>query len=437
MTPQRHRVTEYVFLKALAAKQHWRLEVIAPCLRVSVACLALQVALVAQDWPQILGPTRNGIYTGPEIVPSFPRTGPPQLWSRNVGAGFAGPAVAGDRLILFHRVNNRETVEAMDALTGKTSWSFDYPTSYRDDFGFDEGPRAVPVIAAGRVFTHGADGMLHGLDFASGKMLWSVDTRKVFDAPKGYFGVASSPVVDASRVLVNVGGKSGGIVAFDAASGKTLWTATADEPSYSAPIVADINGQHTGVFFTRTGLVALDPATGKVLYQHRWRARQAASVNAATPIVSGNQIFLSASYTTGAVLLQVTNNSVKPIWSGDESMSNHYSTSVLKDGYLYGFDGRQEFGQTLRCVELATGKVMWNVDQFGAGTLIVAGDTLVITRESGELALAPASPKAFRFAARAQLLKGVVRAYPALANGRYYVRNDRQLLAFDLRQVVR
>ena len=91
------------------------------------------------------------------------------------------------------------------------------------------------------------------------------------------------------------------------------------------------------------------------------------------------------------MLLQVANNAVKPIWSGDESMSNHYSTSVLKDGYLYGFDGRQEFGQTLRCVELATGKVMWNVDGFGAGTLLIAGDTLVIMRESGELALAPAS----------------------------------------------
>jgi outer membrane protein assembly factor BamB len=410
----------------------------------SIAALgaALSASLVAQDpsavasakgdWPQILGPNRNGIYTGPEIVPSFPRTGPPPLWKRDVGAGFAGPSVVGDRLILFHRVNNRETVEAMDANSGKTIWTFDYPTSYRDDFGFDEGPRAPAVIAGGRVFTHGADGLLHGIDLSSGKMLWSVDTRKVFDAPKGYFGVASSPVVDDARVLVNVGGTKGGVVAFDAASGKTLWTATSDEPSYSAPIVADIGGQHTGVFFTRTGLVAVDPATGKVLYQYRWRARQAASVNAATPIVTGDRIFLSASYGTGAVLLQVANNSVKPIWSGDESMSNHYSTSVLKDGYLYGFDGRQEFGQTLRCVELATGKVMWNVDGFGAGTLLIAGDALVIMRESGELALAPASPKAFRFNARAQLLKGVVRAYPALANGRYYVRNEHQLSAFDL-----
>ena len=402
--------------------------------RAFVFAFSFQAILLAQDWPQILGPNRNGIYTGPEIVPSFPRSGPPALWKRDVGAGFAGPAVVGDRLILFHRVKNRETVEAMDANTGKTIWTFDYPTSYRDDFGFDEGPRAVPVIAGERVFTHGADGLLHGIELASGKMLWSVDTRKVFEAPKGYFGVASSPVVDGNRVLVNVGGTKGGIVAFDAASGKTLWTATSDEPSYSAPIVADINGQHTGVFFTRTGLVAIDPASGRVLYQYRWRARQAASVNAATPIVSGDRIFLSASYGTGAVLLQVTGNAVKPIWSGDESMSNHYSTSVLKDGYLYGFDGRQEFGQTLRCVELATGKVMWNVDGFGAGTLLIAGDTLVITRESGELALAPPSPKAFRFNARAQLIKGVVRAYPALANGRYYVRNESQLSAFDLRK---
>jgi hypothetical protein len=159
----------------------------------------------------------------------------------------------------------------------------------------------------------------------------------------------------------------------------------------------------------------------------------AASVNAATPIVVGDRIFLSASYGTGAVVLRVAGNQVTPLWSGDESLSNHYSTSVYKDGYLYGFHGRQEFGQTLRCVELTTGTVMWEVDAFGAGTLLIAGDTLVIMRESGALAFAPASPKGFRFTARAQLLPGVVRAYPALAAGRFFVRNDRQLRAFDLR----
>jgi outer membrane protein assembly factor BamB len=400
---------------------------------VAIVLAGASAALLAQDWPQILGPARNGIYAGPPIVPSFPRTGPPLVWKRDVGAGFSGPAVAGTRLFLFHRVNAKETLEALDTLTGKTIWSFDYPTAYRDDFGFDEGPRAIPVVSGGRVFTHGADGMLHGIDAATGKKLWGIDSRRDFDSPKGYFGVASSPVVDGERVIVNVGGKKGGIVAFDAATGKTLWTATADEASYSAPIVADIGGQHTAVFFTRTGLVAIDPANGTVRYQYRWRARMAASVNAATPIVFKDQIFLSASYGTGAVLLQVAGNTVKPIWSGDESMSNHYSTSVLKDGYLYGFDGRQEFGQTLRCVEFATGKVTWNVDGFGAGSLLIADNTLVIMRESGELALASASPKGFKFNARAQLLPGVVRAYPALAAGRLYVRNERQLAAFDLR----
>jgi hypothetical protein len=160
----------------------------------------------------------------------------------------------------------------------------------------------------------------------------------------------------------------------------------------------------------------------------------AAAGNAATPLVIGNRIFLSASYGTGAVLLQVDGSTVKPVWSGDESLSNHYSTSVHLDGYLYGFEGRQEFGQSLRAIELATGKVMWNVDGFGAGSLLAAGGTLVIVREDGNLVLAPASPKSFTPSARASLLPRIVRAYPALADGRLYVRNERTLAAFDLRR---
>lgn len=402
------------------------------CVTSIAVFIAASVVVLAQDWPQILGPTRNGIYAGPAIVRTLPASGPPLLWKRDVGAGFAGPAVVAGRLILFHRRDTREIVEAMDALTGKTIWTAEYPTAYRDDFGFDEGPRAIPVIAGGRIFTHGADGMLQALDLASGRRLWSRDTRREYQAPKGYFGVASSPLVDGDRVLVNVGGRAAGIVAFDAATGKELWAVTSDEASYSSPVIADIGGQHTAVFFTRTGLAAIDPAAGTIRYQFRWRARVAASVNAATPLVVKDQIFLSASYGTGAVLLQVAGNAVKPVWSGDESLSNHYSTSVYRDGYLYGFEGRQEFGQSLRCIELATGKVMWSVDGFGAGTLLIAGDELVITRESGELVLAPASPKAFQPSARAQLIPGVVRAYAALADGKLFVRNERTLAAFNL-----
>ncbi len=400
---------------------------------VATLTLAASAVAIAQDWPQVLGPARNGIYAGPPLAATFPPSGPPRLWQRDAGAGFAGPSVAAGRLVLFHRVGNNEVVEAMDALTGKTIWTFGYPTAYRDDFGFDEGPRAPPVIADGRVFTHGADGWLHGLDLATGKPLWAVDTRRVFSAPKGYFGVATSPVVDGNRVMVNVGGPKAGIVAFDAASGSTLWTATTDEASYSSPVVADIRGQRTAVFFTRAGLVLLDPATGAVRHRRPWRARMAASVNAATPLVVGDRIFLSASYGTGAVLLQVAGTGLKTIWSGDEVLSNHYSTSVHRDGYLYGFAGRQELGQSLRCVELGSGKVMWTIERFGAGSLLAAGDRLVILRESGELVVGAASPTGFTPSARARLLPGVVRAYPALAGGRLYVRNERTLAAFDLR----
>lgn len=395
--------------------------------------MAGSTVALAQDWPQILGPARNGVYSGLPIVSTLPPRGPSRLWQRDIGAGLAGPSVSAGRLILFHRVGGNEVVEALDALTGRTVWTFAYPTAYRDDFGFDEGPRAPPVIADGRVFTHGADGWLHGVDFSTGRRLWAVDTRRVFAAPKGYFGVATSPVVDGNRVLVNVGGPKAGIVAFDAASGATLWTATGDEASYSSPVVADLGGQRTAVFFTRAGLVALDPATGALRHQFRWRARMAASVNAATPLVIGDRIFLSASYGTGAVLLQLAGDALKSLWSGDDVLSNHYSTSVHRDGYLYGFEGRQEFGQSLRCIELASGKVMWTVERFGAGSVILAGERLVIVRESGELVLAPASPTGFAPSGRASLLPGVVRAYPALAAGRLYVRNERTLAAFDLR----
>jgi outer membrane protein assembly factor BamB len=400
---------------------------------VVLLAMAGSTAALAQDWPQILGPARNGVYSGPPIASTLAPGGPSRLWQRDIGAGFAGPSVSAGRLVLFHRVGGNEVVEAMDAVTGRTIWTFAYPTAYRDDFGFDEGPRAPPVIADGRVFTHGADGWLHGVEFSTGRRLWAVDTRRVFAAPKGYFGVATSPLVDGNRVMVNVGGPKAGIVAFDAVTGATLWTATGDEASYSSPVAADIGGQPMAVFFTRAGLVALDPASGAVRHQFPWRARMAASVNAATPLVIGDRIFLSASYGTGAALLQVAGGALKTLWSGDDVLSNHYSTSVHHDGYLYGFEGRQEFGQSLRCIELASGKVMWTVDRFGAGSLIVAGDRLVIVRESGELVLAPATPNGFAPSARGPLLPAVVRAYPALAAGRVYVRNERTLAAFDLR----
>jgi outer membrane protein assembly factor BamB len=388
-----------------------------------------------EDWPQFLGPTRNGVYSGPELASSWPQTGPALVWKKEVGQGFSGPVVAQGRLILFHRVADKETVDCLDAKTGRPVWSYDYPTSYRDDFGFDEGPRATPAISDGYVYTFGAQGMLHCLDFATGKKVWSVDTHQKFRVRKGYFGAACSPLVEGDRVLLNVGGtEASGLAAFDKATGNTLWTATNDEASYSSPIAATIGGVRYALFFTRNGLVAVDPATGKVRFQFRWRAKMQASVNAATPLSVDDLVFLSASYQTGAVLLQIKGTELKELWASDDVLSNHYSTCVYRDGYLYGFHGRQEHGPSLRCVELRTGKVQWSVDQFRAGTVTLAGNRLLVLREDGELILASASAKEFRPVASAQILPATVRAYPAIAGGYLFARNERALVCVNLRR---
>ena len=400
----------------------------------TIACAVVAGTTAATDWPQFLGPTRNGIYAGPPLVEAWGPAGPKVVWRKSIGQGFAGPAVVGNRLILFHRVGNEEVVEALDARTGTSIWRYAYPTTYRDDFGFDEGPRAVPVVADGIIYTFGAQGQLHAIDLAMGMRIWSEDTMKRFGVPKAFFGAGGSPLVEGGRVIANVGGDKAGLVAFDAKTGKVIWTATDDDASYSSGVGVTIGGRRSVVFLTRDSLIGVDPATGAVQFQRRWRARQAASVNAATPVVVGDLIFVSAEYGPGAGVLRVDMSRLVDLWTSDEVLSNHYATSVEYKGYLYGFHGRQEFGPSFRAVELRTGAVKWSQEQFRGGSVLLVGDRLLIMREGGELILAPASPQSFAPTARAQVLRGVVRPYPAIADGLLYLRNENTLVCLDLRR---
>jgi len=195
-------------------------------LGIGLTALALGVRVDAEDWPQFLGPSRDGVYRGPALAETWAPEGPTVVWRKSIGQGFSGPVVAQGRVILFHRVGNEEVVEAIDPLTGTTQWRYAYGSSYRDDFGFDEGPRAVPVVTGGVVYTFGAQGQLHAIDLEEGTRIWSVDTMQRFSVPKGFFGAAGSPLVEDGRVLANVGGSNAGIVAFDAKTGDVLWTAT-------------------------------------------------------------------------------------------------------------------------------------------------------------------------------------------------------------------
>lgn len=403
--------------------------------RVWLASLVmLSTSLPAADWPRFLGPQRDGTCTEEGLAAKWPAGGPKALWKRDVGEGFSTPVVVGGRLVLFHREGDDDVVECLEAGSAKERWEFRYPARYRDDYGMGNGPRATPTVSNARVYTFGAQGMLHCLDLADGTKRWAVDTHEEFDVHKGFFGAAGSPLVDEDRVLLNVGGRDGaGIVALDAKTGKLLWKATDHEAGYASPVLATLGGRRHALFFTRRGLVGLDPETGKVHFDFYWRARINASVNAATPLVLGERVFISSSYRVGAALLEIEGSEVRPVWKSDESLTNHYATSVHRDGFLYGFHGRQEYGPELRCIEVATGKVRWKTDRGPAGSLLLLGDRLLIIFEDGEMVLARATPEEYAPISTARPLSPTTRAYAAVSDGRLFARDETQLVCLDLR----
>ena len=239
--------------------------------------------------------------------------------------------------------------------------------------------------------------------------------------------MACSPLVEGDVVILNIGGHDGaGIMALDKATGAVRWKQGEADAGYSSPVAKTIHGKRYALIFTRAGLTALNPATGAAYFDFPWRSHNENSVNAATPLVSDDLIFLTASYGTGAALLRVEGDAVKTIWSGDDSLSCHYATPVLADGFLYGIDGRADPGMqprpSLRCVELKTGHIRWSQDDFGAATVTLAGGQLFILTENGELIRAAVNSKEFHATARAQILPLGVRAYPALADGCLYAR---------------
>jgi outer membrane protein assembly factor BamB len=405
----------------------------------ALRCLLLTALLAAAgaDWPQFLGPARKGSSPEKGLLDGWPDKGPPVVWEREVGEGFSGPVVAGGRLVLHHRLGDDEIVECLDAATGKEVWKYKTPTNYEDPLHKGNGPRSTPAIASGRVYTLGPAGLLLCLRMEDGQKVWQRALLEDFAVPPSFFGVGTSPLVGGKLVLVNVGGRDAGIVAFDKDTGKEVWKATGQGASYASPVAATIDGVRHVLFFTREGLVSVDPATGDVRFSKRWRARINASVNAASPVVFDGHVFLTACYNTGAVLLRVHKDGVEEVWSNDDSISCHFNTPIYLDGYLYGFHGREDLpneGGQLRCVEAKTGKVKWEADGRGVGSLLLADGRLIALKEGGELILVRPEADKYHELARAAVLGNPCRAHPALADGRLYARDGRKLVCWNLKK---
>ena len=398
---------------------------------VLAACL---LGVAGADWPQFLGPERNSTSTEIGLLQAWSEKGPPVLWQKEVGEGFSAPVVAGKRLILFHRIGDEEIVECLDAGSGKPMWKRTNPTKYEDPLGKGDGPRSTPLVAGERVYTLSPSGLLQCLKLTDGARVWQRTLLDDYMIPPSFFGVGTSPILEGGRLIVNVGARDAGMVAFDKDNGKEVWKATSDGASYSSPIAATIDGVRHVIFLTRLGIVSLDPADGSVRFSKRWRSRMNASVNAATPVMLGNQLFFTACYDTGAILVKAKKDGIEEVWSNDSSLSCHFGTPVYHDGFLYGFHGRQETGTEMRCVEAKTGEVRWSKDGFGCGSMILAEGNLIVLSEGGELVLVECKSDKYREKARASVLTGPCRAHMALANGRLYARDNRKLVCWNLKK---
>ncbi|MCX7418923.1 MAG: PQQ-like beta-propeller repeat protein [Planctomycetia bacterium] len=401
-------------------------------------CLFLTIAgqqLAAGDWPQILGPNRDGLAAKDErLADSWPKDGPAVLWQRKVGGGFAGLAVVQETAVLFHRVDDDEVVESLDVTTGKPRWTSKSPTSFSSGFSDDQGPRCTPLIHGDRVVVLGVQGLLRCLELKSGNKIWERATHAEFKAPEGYFGAGSSPIVVGDKVLVNVGaGKTGaGIVAFALATGKTLWKAVNDDASYSSPVTTTVDGVQHVIFVTRSKTVSLDPETGKVRFEFPF-GKRGPTVNGATPVVLNGHLLVSAHYGVGAVFAKIGATSADEVWNSDDIFSSQYMTPLTHYGLVYGIHGQERVSEPdLRCFDAKTQKVLWSKPDFAFGTMLQADGKFVTLTTDGELILWKPDAKRYQELARTQLFRSTTRALPALSNGRLFVRDSSTLKCVQL-----
>jgi outer membrane protein assembly factor BamB len=418
---------------------------------------------VTHDWISFLGPTHNAVSSETRLSRALP---PRMVWEFPKGTSYASPAIAGDRLVYIHRLRDEEIVECLHPETGARQWQFSYTTAFEDRYGYNNGPRASPVIDGDRVYTMGAEGKLHAFDVRSGKVLWRRDLRAEYKVKQDFFGTASTPLVEGPSLVVNVGAPGGpSVIGFDRASGRELWrTPNNWGPSYASPVPATIHGRRRVMVFAggessppTGGLLSIDPANGRADFAFPWRSRTVESVNAACPVVFDNKVFISASYRAGGALIEIMPDfRHKVLWTTQE-FALHYNTPIYRDGYLYGFDGRNEPDASLACVDAATGRIVWRenpewIETIGGqpqsmstyrGSLLAVDGHYLCLGEFGHLLWMDLTPKGYREIARTWLFAARESwALPVLSRGLLYVvQNTRdalnkagpRLICYDMR----
>jgi outer membrane protein assembly factor BamB len=380
----------------------------------TLALLATHAPALAGDWLQWRGPTRDGISTESGWTTAWPASGPKVLWKQSFGIGCSSFTVAGNRAYTMGNEKDTDTVFCIDVVSGKILWRYSYPSAL-DPNMFEGGPCGTPAIDGPRIYTLSRHGLLLCLE--EGKVIWSKDLIKDFGAKKPTWGYASSPLVLGGHLLLDVGGKGSSSVALDKLTGKVVWQSGDDPASYGSPIIVKSGPDTTVAFMNARALVVRAARDGRELWRFPWKTQY--DVNAATPIIIGDDIFISSGYGHGGALVRPAANGASAVWES-KSMRNQVNSSVLWEGHLYGFDE-----SSLNCLEAATGAVKWKQGGLGKGSLTIADGKLLIMSENGKLVVASPSPQKFQRVAEAQVLsKERCWVVPTLAHGRIFCKNN-------------
>ncbi|GIX00080.1 MAG: hypothetical protein KatS3mg111_3412 [Pirellulaceae bacterium] len=420
-----------------------------------------------EDWAAFLGPRGDGTARERPLDPELWQPGPPLLYSLDLGTSYGGPAITDRYLFQFCRYGDQERLTCYDVRNGTPLWHRQQPVTYDDMYGYNNGPRCMPIVDEDLVFTYGVAGRLTCYRVRDGEIVWTRDINAEYGVVPNFFGVASTPRIHNDLLLVMVGGSpadsqhvppgrldlvrpnGSAIVAFDKRTGEEIYRVGNDLASYSAIIVRRLTDHTMGLAFLRNGLLAWEVESGQELFHFPWRSSKLESVNAATPVTFDEHILLSEAYEIGSVLLRVVDDQPRVVWQDhgplrEHAFRAHWATPIAIDGYLYGCSGRNQPDADFRCVRLADGQVQWFDRRHERSTLILVDGYLIVWGELGNLELVRPSPDQLQVVRSVDLhelidprdgrplLSAPCWAPPVLSHGRLFLRGRNKLACFRL-----
>ncbi len=399
------------------------------CRTLSFITLLAATTAAQTDWPKYRGAHGDGVAPKQAVSETWGEGGPPELWRHEFGSGFSTVVAVGDRLYTMGAPGETEDAFCLDARTGKTLWQVPLGPRFADKFG--DGPRATPTVDGDLVFAVSSTMHLAAIEIEGGKVRWQKNLLEEFGMAQPRFGFAASVVVAGGRAVLEVGaGEGKAVIAFARDTGEIEWTALDGGPSKSTPLLVELHGVPQLIFNRPTKMSALS-LDGEVLWTHE----AARDVMVMAQFVPPDLVLTSSAYMgKGTIAVRVTKTGegfeTEQVWS-NRRFRNHFNNSVLVNGHLFGFDN-----STLRCIRAEDGGLAWSKRGFGKGSVMACGDVLYVLGDQGTLALVAADSTEYRESGRVQAMhddEGRCWTSPTLADGRLFLRNLKEIVAYDVR----